>query len=183
MGIRQHQRVAAELVHLAFDARQLVGLRFPRELQAVQRDLRERRGRALGPDRIDRILLDRDQFGAGLGAGGRQALGRSGRMQPGIVAEPVARLQVLRQPAFRRRVDQRFDRPGLAIDLLCGLQGVATIDEHGRRVGEHDREASRAGEAGEPGQPLGGRRNVFPQVLVGARDDEAGEPAPGKFRS
>ena len=59
-----------------------------------------------------------------------------------------------------------------------GLQRVAAVDEQRGAVGQHHRATGRAGEAGQPGQPLLGRRHVFVLMAVGARHDEAGEPAP-----
>src|SRR4029079_259227 len=41
----------------------------------------------------------------------------------------------------------------------------------------HDRQAGRAGEAGEPCEPLFGGRHVFVLVAVGARHDETAEVA------
>ena len=64
-----------------------------------------------------------------------------------------------------------------AIDLVARLQGVAAVHEQHRAVGKHDRAAGRAGEAGEPGQALLRRRDIFVLMRVGARQDEAGEPA------
>ena len=69
--IRQHQRVDAKFADLLADIFELFRLGFAGELRAVHGDRRQRRGGALGPDRIDRVGLDRDQFRAGLGAGGR----------------------------------------------------------------------------------------------------------------
>ena len=69
------------------------------------------------------------------------------------------------------------------IDLLCRLQRVAAVDEHRGRLHQHDRLTGRAGEAGQPGQPLGRGRDVFAQVFVCAGDDEAGEAAAGEFGS
>ena len=156
MRIRQHQRIGAELCDLAADAPELVGLRFAGELRAVNRDRAERRGGALGPHRIERIAVDRDQFGAGLGAGRRQPLGCRRSVQPWIKSEAVAGHEVLCQPGFRRRLDQRLDAPGLAVDLFGRLQGVAAVDENRGLLGQHDRQSGRSGKAGQPRQPLFG---------------------------
>ena len=105
-----------------------------------------------------RVGLDRDQLGAGLGAGRGQALSCRRSVQPRVKTEAVAGLKVLGQPVFRRRIDQRLDVPGLAVDLLSRLQRVAAVDEDGGLPRQHDGEPRRAGEAGQPGQPLFGRR-------------------------
>ena len=56
----------------------------------------------------------------------------------GIKSEAVAGGEMLRQPVFRRRIDQRLDVPGLAVDLFGGLQRVAAIDEQRGLLGQHD---------------------------------------------
>ena len=79
------------------------------------------------------------------------------------------------QPGFGRGIDQRLDAPGLGIDLLGGLQRVAAVDEDRGLVGEHDGKARRSGEAGQPGQPLLGRRDIFVLLLIGAGNDETAQ--------
>ena len=141
----------------------------------------ERRRRALGPHRVDRIALDRDQFGAGLGAGGGQPLGCRRSVQPGVKTEAVAGCEMLGQPVFRRRIDQRLDLPGLAVDLLGGLQRVAAVDEHGGlRVStiampaEPVKPVSQASRSSEGG-------DIFVLLLIGAGNHESGELAPRQF--
>ena len=73
--------------------------------------------------------------------------------------------------------------PQRRIGLRGELQHVAAIGEHRRAVGQHHREAGAAGEAGQPGQPLGGGGDVFAQMLVRARHDEAFQFLPDQFRA
>ena len=181
MRIRQHQRIDAEFCDFEPDPFQLLGFDLAGELRAVNRDRAERRGGALGPHRVDRVAVDRDQFGAGLGAGRRQPLGCRRSVQPGVKTEAVAGGEMLRQPVFRRRIGQRLDMPGLAVDLLGGLQRVAAVDEDGGLPGQDDRHAGRAGEAGQPGQPLFGGRDIFILLLIGAGNHESGQLAPRQF--
>ena len=68
-----------------------------------------------------------------------------------------------------------------AVDLGVGLHGVAAVDEDGGALGEHDRAARRAGEAGQPGQPFLARRQVFILLPVGAGYDKAVESAAREF--
>ena len=75
-------------------------------------------------------------------------------------------------------LDQMLDGESRGVDLLAHLHLIAAVDEDHGAVGEHDGEAGRAGEAGEPGQPLGAGRHIFVLIAVGARHDEAVEPAP-----
>ena len=70
-----------------------------------------------------------------------------------------------------------LDREQGGVDLIAHLQQIASVDEDHRAVAEHDRGAGRAGETGEPGEALVGRRHVFVLMAVGARNDEAVEPA------
>ena len=169
------------LCDLEPDPLQLLGLDLAGKLRAVNGDRAERRGRALGPDRVERVAVDRDQLGAGLGAGRGQPLGCRRSVQPGVKTEAVAGREMLRQPVFRRRIDQRLDMPGLAVDLLGGLQRVAAVDENRGLLRQHDRHAGRAGEAGQPGQPLFGRRDIFVLLLIGAGNHESGQLAPRQF--
>ena len=178
VAVRQHQRIDAQFGDLQPDALELLGLDLAGKLRAVNGDRADRRGGALGPDRIERVAVHRDQIRAGLGAGRGQPLGCCRSVQPRVKTEAVAGGQMLRQPMFRRRIGQRLDMPGLAVDLLGGLQGVAAIDEHGGFPGQNRRHAGRAGEAGEPGQPLFRRRHIFILLLIGAGNHESGQFAP-----
>ncbi len=98
------------------------------------------------PDAVDRIALNGDKFGAGFRASCGEAFGGRRRVQPWIESETVAGAEMLRQPAFRGRIDQRSDAPGLGIHLFRRLQCIAAIDEHRGFLREHDGEAGRSGE-------------------------------------
>ena len=63
------------------------------------------------------------------------------------------------------------------VDLGADLERVAPVDEDRRGVGKHDRGPGRAVEAGQPGKPLGRRRQVFVLILVGMGNDEARQAA------
>ena len=76
-----------------------------------------------------------------------------------------------------------LDRENRAVDLLAHLHLIAAVDEDHGALGQHDRDAGRAGEAGEPGELLVARRHVFVLEAVGARHDEAVEPAPLELRA
>ncbi len=175
MRIRQHQRVDAEPGDLKPDTPELVGLGFAGKLSAVNGDRAERRRGAFRPHRIKRVAVDRDQFRAGFGAGRGQPLGCRRSVQPWIESEAVAGDEMLRQPGFRGGIDQRLNAPGVGIDLFCGLQRIAAIDEYRGFLAQHDRKAGRAGKAGQPGQPLFGRRDIFVLLLVGTRNHESGQ--------
>ena len=177
VAVRQHQRVDAELDDLEPDPLQLLGFDLAGKLRAVDRDRAERRFRALGPDRIQRIALHGHQLRAGLGAGGGEALSCRRSVQPRVKTEAVAGRKVAPQPVFRRRIGQRLDMPGLAVDLLGSLQRVAAIDEHRGLVGQHHGHAGRAGKTGQPGQPLLRRGDIFILLLIGAGNHESSQLA------
>ena len=179
--IRQHQRVDAKPHDFEANALELVGFRFARKLAAVNGDRAQRRRRALGPHGIERVAVDRDQFRARLGAGRRQPLRCRRSVQPRVKSEAVAGCEMLRQPAFRRRIDQRLDAPRRAVDLFCRLERIAAVDEHRGRLRQNDREAGRTGKAGEPGEPLFRGRDIFVLLLIGAGNYESGQLAPRQF--
>ena len=181
MGIGDHQRVGLELADLGADARQLGGRLLAREGNIVQPYGAERRRRAIRPDRIEQVGLDGDQRRSARRAGLGQPLRAFDRVQPRVVAETVLAGEVLLQPLMRRVLDQMLDREQRRVRLRAHLQGIAAIDEQRRAVHQHDGGAGRTGEAGEPSQPLVGGRHVFVLVAIGARHDEAGQPAPGKL--
>lgn len=148
MAVRQHQRVGAELADFGPDLRQLLGFSDAGILQAVYGDGGERRLRAVLPDCVDGIAFDGDQLGAGLGAGGGQALGCRKVCSHG--SNPR------RSPAFRCADTQlsgggsiRDSTAGLGIDLLGGLKRVAAVDEQCGLTDQHHREARRARETGQ----------------------------------
>ena len=179
MGVADQQAVGA-LQRLA-DALQLGRRALAGEPLGMGVDRRQRRARTVGPDRVDRVGLDRDQLAAGGAAGLRQPFDRFRRVQPGIVTEPAARAEIRFDPGRRRLADDMLDGERRTVDLRRRLQRVAAVDEQSRLVGQHDRQAGRTREAGQPQQPLGAGRHVFVLVLVGARDDEPGEPARSKL--
>ena len=102
MGIGDDEGVGLELPDLGAHAVELVGGRFPGELQVVWHHRAVGRRRAVAPDGVDRVGLGRDQDGAGGGAGLSQALGAFGAVQPGVVAELLARREVRLDPGAGR---------------------------------------------------------------------------------
>lgn len=143
----------------------------------MQRDGRRRRGRAILPDRVDRVGLDRHEFRAGFFRASAQGLYGGRRVQPGVVADrPVAR-RFASQPARWRIGNEVADRKQLAVDLLARLDCVAAVDEDAGLVRQYDRRTGGAGEAGQPGEALGAGRHVFVLMLVGAGDNESRQAA------
>ena len=114
VAVRQHQRVDAEPCDLQPDPLQLFGLDFAGKLRAVNGDRTERRRRAFGPYRIERVAVDRDQFRAGLGAGGGQPFGCRRSVQPRIKSEAVAGRKMPRQPVSGGGSTSGSILPGLA---------------------------------------------------------------------
>ena len=67
---------------------------------------------------------------------------------------------------MRRHVDQVAALELSVVDLLCHLDGIAPVSEHGGALFENDRLTSRSGKAGQPGQALFARRQVFAAMLI-----------------
>ena len=177
LRIGDDERVGLELGDLGADAGKLRGRILAGKARIVRRHRAERRGRAIGPDRVDRIGLGRHQRRVGGGASLGKPLGGFDRVQPGIVAEVRAGREIGFEPRLRRCVDQVLDREGVGIDLIAYLQRIAAVDEDRRAVGKHDRHPGRAVEAGEPGEALLRWREIFALEPVGTRHDETGESA------
>ena len=155
----------------------LSGAASPASLSSRKVTAPDRRGRAIAPQRVNRIAVDRDQFRTGAGASLSQSFGLFAGVQPGVVAELGALFQILLEPLLGRVLHQVLDRKNLAVDLSVRLHRVAAIDEQRRAVSQNDGRARRAGEAGEPGQPLLACGQIFVLLAVGARHDEPVEAA------
>ena len=180
--IRQHQRVDAELGDLGADAVELVGLRLAGELRAVNRDRAERRRRALGPHRIERVAVDRDQFGAGLGAGRRQAA----RLPQKCAA--TDQIRGGRRPSDALPASfPAADRPAARRSRPCRRPAWRPAACSGRR---RTRAASWGSTTAIPADPVkpvsqasrssdGG--DIFVLLLIGAGNHESGELAARQF--
>ena len=178
VGGRKHSRIDRLLGELACEHLALIE-RVPAGVREGMRHHRGdgRRGLA-GPDRVDRVLLAGDETPARLGRGGGISLAIDGGVKPGIVAEGPAFSELLRDPIRRRLLDQVMELVELASHLSARLKRITPVDEHRRLLRQHNRGTGGAGEAREPGEALGARRDILALVLVAARHDEAGKPAP-----
>ena len=133
--------------------------------------------RPVAPHGVDGIGIDRHEVAAGALAGAGEAVVAVDGHQPGIEAELAALGQVLGDPRLGRFLGDLVRHEGVGIDLGAHRQRVAAVDEDRRAIGQHDGEAGRAAEAGEPREPLRAPRHVLALMLVGARHDEAVEAA------
>ena len=136
----------------------------------------ERCRRPARPRLVDQIC-DRLEARSGALGAGAEALNLLRRVQPRVIADHGALPGRAGEPAPGRLVDQMADLEQRGVDLRRRLQGIAAVDEQRGAVAQHDDQARRAGEAGQPGEALPRRRHVFPLILVGARHDEAVDPA------
>ena len=133
------------------------------------------RFRSLGPilpDLVDRIALDRDQLGI---AGRERFLCLShpvAGVKPRIIADPRALGRMLLEPLRRTGFGHRLVAPLGRRDLLAHLQGVASIDENRRFLGQHDRRTRRALEPCQPRKALRIAADIFTHMFVGEGDDE-----------
>ena len=174
----QHGRAGPRLRQRLLDIGELVGGGTAGDVERVHDDLAKRRARPVGPDGVDRIVRCRHQRGAGLLGDLLEPADTGDGMQPGVVTERRAGLQLLLQPGVPARIDQVQRLEGAGVDLVADLQGVAAVDEDRRGVLQHHGQAGGAGEAGEPFQPLGAGRHVLALMLVGTGDQKAVEAAP-----
>jgi hypothetical protein len=179
--VRDDERVVAAVGDLLADPGQLVLGRLAGMGDVVQDNGAAWWLRPVGPGRIDRIVVQRDEAGARGRAGFSQPLGTVDGVQPRVITKPRARREIGLDPAFRRGLDQVGDREQTGVDLRRGLQGVAAVNEQDRAVGQHDRGAGGAGEARQPSQSLLGRRDIFILMAIGARKDETVDAAPLQF--
>src|SRR5262249_12566229 len=67
--VRHDERVSAELRQFGANTGKLFACVFAGEAHIVQRDRSDWRGRALGPNEVDQVWVDRDQLRAGGGTG------------------------------------------------------------------------------------------------------------------
>src|SRR5262249_21929514 len=67
--VRHDERVGAQLRQFGANTGKLFARVFAGEAHIVQRDRSDWRGRALGPNEVDQVWLDRDQLRAGGGTG------------------------------------------------------------------------------------------------------------------
>src|SRR5947209_12861152 len=109
LRIGDYQRVRTQALNLTANSVELRICAFAREAHIVQLDGTERWSGAVRPDRRDHVRLDRDQRRAGSNTGFAEAFSSSDRMQPGIVAQPIAAREVLLDPALRWHVNEVFD--------------------------------------------------------------------------
>ncbi len=174
---------ALELGDFGLDPRELLRTVLAGECQVANADGPKRRGGAVRPHRVDWIGLDRNKFRARGSAGLAQRLGIVGSVQPRVITECRAPLEILLQPFVWRIFGQVFDGKERRVDLIAHLQQIATVDEDRCAIREHDRGAGRAGEAGEPDQPRLAGGHVFALMAVGARHDEAVQLAAFEFRA
>ena len=148
----------------------------------VMRDGGGERGlRAIGPHRVDRIAVDRDQLDALLGEQLFRRFGPFDPVQPGIVSDPRALFGMLGDPFGRRGRRDVFVIEQVAVDLLAHLHGVAAIGEHRRAILHHDGRPGAAAEAGQPGEALGVFADIFAHMLVRNRHHEPVEPPSLQF--
>ena len=140
----------------------------PGILRRLRQCPRHRRRRAVVPGGIQRVAVQRHQFGSG----GRQLLHRRFRHQPRVVADAPA-LRMVPQPVRRRFLGDVAPLPKCGVGLRRHLGGVAPVGEDRCPLRQDDGQPGATREAGEPSQALRRARHVFAQILVRARHHEA----------
>jgi hypothetical protein len=158
-------RSAHRLRHLP----QFVPRQYACMLTIVDRHGFKRGGRAVIPDRIDRIGVDRNQRTTLLGKRFLQSLHVRDRMQPGIKPDPHPLACVRRKPFRRWRGDQIDNLKHARIELLPRLHRIAPVDEHISVAFQHQSDASRPGKPRQPSQPFGALGHIFALMFIAAR--------------
>lgn len=160
----------------------LVGVGFAGEIVGIDAHRARGRGGAVGPGAVEKVL----------GGGERDLLALEalldrgdlfGRVEPRVVGDRSTVRQVRLQPAGRPGIGPVDGREVIGVDLGADLAAVTAVDEDAGDVLQHDAEARRAGEAGEPGQALVARRDIFALMRVGAGDHEAVDALALQFRA
>src|SRR5690606_19012094 len=118
----------------------------------VRLDLGHRDGGTIVPNRIDGILRDGDEFGAGGFGRGADAVETIRAMELRIVADLGAFRRALAQIGRHAAIDEVAILEERVIDLGADLQRVAAVDEDCGFVGQYYGGAGRAGKARGPGE-------------------------------
>ena len=84
-------------------------------------------------------------------------------------------------PFARRFLRDAAEFEHRRVRLALHLLRVSAVNKQRRRVLQDHREPGRAGESGQPSQPLGVGGHVFVLVLIRARDDEPCKPLLRQF--
>ena len=138
---------------------------------------------AVGPDRVDRVGVDRDQCRTLLRQRGARRLHPGACVQPGVIADPAAAGGMDAQPIGDRGLRHAFIGPMRPVHLLAHLQCVAAVGEDRRLFRQHHRAARRPLKPRQPGKPLRIGADIFAHMFVGQRHDEAVEPVPHQLRA
>ncbi len=129
--------------------------------------------RPVSPELVERIMRQENQCAADLRQRLFELAHLSTRMQPRIDAELQPFLAMRRQPDMRRLVDEIAACEDGAIHLLGKLRHIAPVDIDDRFGPGDQRNARRAGEARQPGEPLRAGRHVLAVIFIGARHKES----------
>src|SRR6516165_5019444 len=132
--------------------------------QVVQVHGSKRRGRAIRPNRIDQIGIERHQARGGCSTRFRYALCSLNGMEPRVIAETIVPREVLLHPLLR--LVEMLDRKKGAIHLPASLQRVASVDEEDGAIEQNDRGSGRSGETSQPGKPFLACRHRLILMLV-----------------
>src|SRR4051794_11165742 len=115
--------------------------RFTSKTFGIRSDCTLRRMRPVFPDAVDRVCLNRNEFGA-LGfelLPIRIRLSR--RMHPWVETDALAFADVVAKPGGRRGSPYIDDSEKFGINLVARLQRVASIDENRGFILKHDRQS------------------------------------------
>ncbi len=142
-------------------------------LDRLDRHRAERRCGTVGPEPVERIVVEKDDTAADRGKRLFEPANFRRGVQPRIDAEAEALGSMALQPDMRRFADEIAAGEDAAVHLLLELGYITAVDEDDRFALGHERYPGRTGKARQPRQPLGTAGHIFPLKFVGTRHEEA----------
>jgi hypothetical protein len=149
--IADHRRILLRLAQQPGDLLALFVRAAPCVLQWMGNSRRHRWRRTVAPNGVDWIALDRDHRKSRIGIDRQSLLADQQR----VVTDAGFRRCIGGHPAGRRILGDMPPLPEFRTGLCGQLEDVAPVGECRGLVWQHRSQSGTAGEAGQPGQPLG----------------------------
>ena len=153
-----------------------------RKFERVRHHRRGRGRRPIPPQAVDRVPLLRQELDAGLAQSLGEALDLFYRVQVRVVADLASLRKLALDPVRGLGIGRLQHLEERGVDLRARLQRVAAVHKKSRNVAQHDGSAGRPGEAGQPAQTLGARRQKLVLMLVAVRNEKPVKVAGFEFK-